>query len=40
MSSIVKRGSSFRAQISLYKNGQHKKLTKSFDKKVKQSVGI
>lgn len=33
MSSIVKRGNSFRAQISLYKNGQHKKLTKSFDKK-------
>jgi integrase len=33
MSSIIKRGNKFRVQISLYKNGQHKKLTKSFDTK-------
>ncbi|MGG5314481.1 tyrosine-type recombinase/integrase [Enterococcus sp. AZ072] len=33
MPSIVKRGKKFRAQISLYKHGQHKKLTKTFDSK-------
>lgn len=33
MASIVKRGSSFRAQISLYKNGEHKKITKTFSTK-------
>ncbi|WP_430619206.1 tyrosine-type recombinase/integrase [Enterococcus sp. DIV0802b] len=33
MPSIVKRGKKFRAQISLYKQGQHKKLTKTFDSK-------
>lgn len=33
MPSIVKRGEKFRAQISLYKHGQHKKLTKTFDSK-------
>jgi integrase len=33
MASIVKRGKSFRAQISLYKHGEHKKLTKTFQKK-------
>ena len=30
MASIVKRGKSYRAQVSLYKNGQHKKLSKTF----------
>ncbi|WP_413536702.1 tyrosine-type recombinase/integrase [Carnobacterium divergens] len=33
MASIVKRGSKFRAQISLYKHGEHRKLTKTFDNK-------
>ncbi|MBL1228285.1 site-specific integrase [Enterococcus sp. BWB1-3] len=33
MASIVKRGNKFRAQISLYKRGEHKKLTKTFDNK-------
>lgn len=33
MASIVKRGKSYRAQVSLYKNGQHKKLTKTFKMK-------
>ncbi|MFC6347862.1 site-specific integrase [Vagococcus carniphilus] len=33
MVSIVKRGSTYRAQISLYKHGEHKKLTKSFTSK-------
>lgn len=33
MASIVKRGNKFRAQISLYKRGKHKKLTKTFDNK-------
>lgn len=31
--SIVQRGNTFRAQISLYKNGQQKKLTKTFTSK-------
>lgn len=30
MASIVKRGKSYRAQVSLYKHGQHKKLSKTF----------
>lgn len=33
MASIVKRGSTYRIQISLYKHGEHKKLTKSFASK-------
>ncbi|EOL45055.1 tyrosine-type recombinase/integrase [Enterococcus caccae] len=33
MASIVKRGNKFRAQISLYKHGEHKKLTKTFGTK-------
>ncbi len=33
MASIIKRGKSYRAQVSLYKNGKHKKLTKSFPTK-------
>ena len=33
MPSIIKRGISYRAQISLYNHGQHKKLTKSFSSK-------
>ncbi|TCT21143.1 integrase-like protein [Melghiribacillus thermohalophilus] len=33
MASIVKRGKSYRAQISLYKYGEHKKLTKTFPTK-------
>lgn len=33
MSSIIKRGKKYRVQISLYKHGQHKKLTKTFDTK-------
>ena len=33
MPSIIKRGNSYRAQISLYNHGQHKKLTKSFSSK-------
>ena len=31
MASIIKRGNKFRAQISLYKYGQHDKLTKTFE---------
>lgn len=30
MASIVKRGKSYRAQVSLYKYGEHKKITKTF----------
>ena len=33
MASIVKRGKSYRAQVSLYKHGEHKKLTKTFPTK-------
>lgn len=33
MASIVKRGNTYRVQISLYKHGEHKKLTKSFTSK-------
>ncbi|WP_369695499.1 Arm DNA-binding domain-containing protein, partial [Alkalibaculum bacchi] len=33
MASIVKRGKSYRAQVSLYKHGKHKKLTKTFPTK-------
>lgn len=33
MASIVKRGKSYRAQVSLYKHGQHKKLSKTFSTK-------
>lgn len=30
MASIIKRGKSYRAQVSLYKHGQHKKISKTF----------
>lgn len=33
MASIVKRGKSYRAQVSLYKHGQHRKLTQTFKTK-------
>ncbi|MGF3226752.1 tyrosine-type recombinase/integrase [Facklamia sp. P12932] len=33
MASIVKRGKSYRAQVSLYKHGHHKKLTQTFSTK-------
>src|SRR5690625_4307220 len=33
MASIVKRGKSYRAQVSLYKHGQHKKLSQTFTTK-------
>lgn len=33
MASIVKRGKSYRAQVSLYERGKHKKLTKTFPTK-------
>ena len=33
MASIIKRGNTYRVQISLYKHGEHKKLTKSFTSK-------
>lgn len=33
MASIVKRGKSYRAQVSLYKQGNHKKLAKTFSTK-------
>jgi len=33
MASIVKRGKSYRTQVSLYKHGQHKKLSKTFPTK-------
>lgn len=33
MASIVKRGKSYRAQVSLYKHGQHKKLSQTFSTK-------
>src|SRR5699024_8657527 len=33
MASIVKRGKSYRAQVSLYRHGRHKKLTKTFPTK-------
>ena len=33
MASIIKRGKSYRAQVSLYKHGQHKKLSKTFTTK-------
>lgn len=33
MASIVKRGKTYRAQVSLYKHGQHKKLSKTFKTK-------
>ncbi|EAC9603109.1 site-specific integrase [Listeria monocytogenes] len=33
MASIVKRGESYRAQVSIYKHGKHKKLTKTFSTK-------
>lgn len=33
MPSIIKRGKKYRVQISLYKHGQHKKLTKTFESK-------
>jgi len=33
MASIVKRGNSYRGQVSLYKHGKHKKLTKTFPTK-------
>jgi len=33
MASIVKRGKSYRGQVSLYKHGEHKKLTKTFSTK-------
>ena len=33
MASIVKRGKSFRVQVSMYKHGKHNKLTKTFKSK-------
>ncbi|WDF05488.1 Arm DNA-binding domain-containing protein [Shouchella hunanensis] len=33
MASIIKRGKSYRAQVSIYKKGEHKKLSKSFSTK-------
>ncbi|MFK3988371.1 tyrosine-type recombinase/integrase [Exiguobacterium mexicanum] len=33
MASIVKRGKAYRAQVSLYKNGKHQKLSKTFQTK-------
>ena len=33
MASIIKRGKSYRAQVSLYKHGKHKKLSKTFPTK-------
>lgn len=33
MASIIKRGNSYRAQVSLYKHGKHKKLSKTFPTK-------
>lgn len=33
MASIIKRGKSFRAQVSLYKHGEHKKISKTFSTK-------
>ncbi|MCZ8533547.1 tyrosine-type recombinase/integrase [Psychrobacillus psychrodurans] len=33
MASIVKRGKSYRAQVSLYKHGEHKKVSKTFPTK-------
>src|SRR5690625_486155 len=33
MASIIKRGNSYRAQVSLYQKGKHKKLTKTFKTK-------
>lgn len=33
MASITKRGNKYRVQISIYKHGQHKKVTKSFGSK-------
>lgn len=33
MASIVKRGKSYRAQVSLYRHGKHQKLTKTFPTK-------
>ena len=33
MASIVKRGKNYRAQVSMYKSGKHKKLTKTFQTK-------
>lgn len=33
MASIGKRGKSYRAQVSLYKHGQHKKLSQTFTTK-------
>lgn len=38
MASIIKRGKSFRAQISLYKNGKHKKLSKTFTTKKEAEI--
>src|SRR5699024_3439336 len=33
MASIIKRGNSYRAQVSLYRYGQHKRITKTFQTK-------
>src|SRR5690625_4768030 len=33
MASIIQRGNSYRAQVSLYQNGKHQKLTKTFPTK-------
>ena len=33
MASIIKRGDKFRVQVSIYKHGQHKKVTKTFSNK-------
>ena len=38
MASIIKRGNSYRAQVSLYQNGKHQKLTKTFPTKRKAEL--
>src|SRR5690625_4063405 len=38
MDSIIKRGHSYRAQVSLYQNGKHQKLTKTFPTKRKAEL--
>lgn len=40
MASIVERGPKYRAQISLYKRGEHKKLTKTFDTKKEAQLWV
>lgn len=38
MASIVKRGKSYRAQVSLYKHGQHKKISQTFSTKKEENL--